>query len=483
MSGRKLHIFGREMHFSFIVDLTNSNIYDKLVWESKYSVFTEESLFMYTAFELFINILETFLFIYLIKNKMSVSRLGTKKFFVSCTVFIAAVIELLVNNYGGTLFSVIICMIMHFTITLFLCIDSVAIKCFWTVIFSALGMSAESIIILVSTNIGHIDLNAILEIGGSRFIFTLIYISILSFFIIFLLAFNTKTFYLNRFERFTFISISFLYIIVEQLLFIALVNSNKTKTAIDTAAFFLIMLLFFITIFYVYDLGSERRKNVKLVQENTINKLEAKHYKQVMSSIEEIRSIRHDMRNHFSLISSYIDSGQYQEALDYLFDISKNLEQGTLISSGNLAVDSILSTKISEAQHLNIPLQHTVHLCDHIPLSDVEICSLLGNLIDNAIEGICRFEESNDKCILNICIKPYNNMLSIKVTNSFNGILQKDADNMPISSKQAATNIGDHGIGLKHIQKIVKKYDGSMNLSYSENIFKVSIIIPVLNNR
>lgn len=129
------------------------------------------------------------------------------------------------------------------------------------------------------------------------------------------------------------------------------------------------------------------------------------------------------------------------------------------------------------AEHVGIHTENIIYLPEEIPLSDVEICSLLGNLYDNAIEGCMR---ANDKRI-RLYMKPFHNMLSVKITNTSDGFYRTDSRNQLLSRKAEndITNNMEHGIGLRRIQDIVERHSGIMEILPEKDMFTVSILIPL----
>ena len=147
------------------------------------------------------------------------------------------------------------------------------------------------------------------------------------------------------------------------------------------------------------------------------------------------------------------------------------------LSSGNTTVDCIVSNKQSMAENVGILTENIIYLPEEIPLSDVEICSLLGNLYDNAIEGCMRAESKR----IWLYMKPFHNMLSIKIVNTSDGGYRYNSENELLSTKAGKGNQNgmEHGIGLKRIREIVKRHSGIMEILPEKEMFSVNILIPL----
>ena len=97
-------------------------------------------------------------------------------------------------------------------------------------------------------------------------------------------------------------------------------------------------------------------------------------------------------------------------------------------------------------------------------------------MLVNAIEANCKLEKENRQ--LQIETKPYNNMLSIYISNNCDGnYYYNNSDGSLLTSKN--NNRNEHGIGIKRIKEIIKKYDGIVDITPQDNTFSVSILLPI----
>jgi sensor histidine kinase regulating citrate/malate metabolism len=296
------------------------------------------------------------------------------------------------------------------------------------------------------------------------------------------LNWNNNTFKLSNTERFVFSAISLLCIVIEEIVLASIINSShilqKHELYSQALVFILVFFLFFSLVFYVYNLGIQKERNTFLLEENLLTKLNTQQYEQITVQVEELRIIRHDITNHLNALSMLINEKEYVEASNYLSTITNDLSiHHNLLSSGNVAIDSIISCKIIQAQSKNIPINYTIQLPAFLPLDNVDLCSLLGNLLDNSIEACEKIKRPHKRSIL-LNIKPFNGMLSIKLTNSSNGIYNMDVSGNMLSTKD---NYSEHGLGTKQINKIIKKYNGFSRFSPEADAFTAEILFPLTN--
>ena len=138
--------------------------------------------------------------------------------------------------------------------------------------------------------------------------------------------------------------------------------------------------------------------------------------------------------------------------------------------SGNLPVDAVLNYKnmIAKSKGINIILEQQIPI--DLPYKDSDICIILGNLLDNAIEAV---ESSRNKEI-RVYIMYFRHKFKIKVSNYYEGQLKKDGSGDYVTGKGDKIN---HGLGLKSVRTIVESYGGLMEISSEDFIFQVSILI------
>ena len=124
---------------------------------------------------------------------------------------------------------------------------------------------------------------------------------------------------------------------------------------------------------------------------------------------------------------------------------------------------------------MHIKTTHSIFLPKDILIDDIQLCTLIGNLFDNAIEACMKIKEP-DKRYIDFQIKPFNCMMSIYMENSCIGDYVIDKNGKLKTSKQ--TNIINHGIGLKRIEEIVERANGFVTLNPSNDKFEVIIQLP-----
>ena len=218
---------------------------------------------------------------------------------------------------------------------------------------------------------------------------------------------------------------------------------------------------------------SSLQKEYRILNENLALRLKGellyKNYNQTEKYIEETKMIWHDIDKHFSVINGLAKSGEYDELTHYLehtgYDMRKT-KRAYLCE--NKLVNAILSDKLSEAESKDIQMNVTGNLPEDLQIQGNDICSLLVNMLDNAIEACDKMPHGRGKKI-DIMLTMKNDFVYFSVSNtSVETLLTEDGEFVTSKADKAK-----HGYGISIMQKIVRKYDGAFDIIPSEASFLV----------
>ena len=202
------------------------------------------------------------------------------------------------------------------------------------------------------------------------------------------------------------------------------------------------------------------------------NSLIVKHYSEVQQIYDQMRGWRHDYHNHIQTMKAFIALGQEAEHVQYLNQLDADLTSvDTVMKTGNVMVDAILNSKLSIARDINITAKATVP--QQLVVSDVDLCVIIGNLLDNAIEACLKLPNPEDRFI-RVYIGKHKAMLYISVMNATNDRTERKGLRY-LSTKKSPS----HGFGLKRIDRIAAKYGGFVNRQSEEGAFACEITLPL----
>ena len=238
------------------------------------------------------------------------------------------------------------------------------------------------------------------------------------------------------------------------------------------AVFVFVLLLFDIVMFKVYVMYQEQNQMKRMKQE-AMNQLEIYdrqiHEKQKV--MDEVRKTKHDMKNNMIYLQNLLKANP-EEAEKYLEKfIGKTTKKTDAFSkSGNFSIDSMLNYKnmIAKSKGLSLILEEQTPI--NLPYENSDLCVILGNLLDNAIEAA----ENSENKEIDVRIVYVKNKLKITVKNYYTGKIKKDTGGNFISTKSDTKN---HGIGLQSVTRIVDAYGGVMEVRTDHSVFQVDIII------
>lgn len=272
-----------------------------------------------------------------------------------------------------------------------------------------------------------------------------------------------------------------LYIILISTLFIifSILISIEDKINGSNIAFSAIIMLCIVAVsIYVYvRLIEYYNENFKI----GIIEKQNKYYKQQLLTINKLsktsKSVKHDYKNHMSVIKSLLDNENFDELKKYVHNICNKISEIERLNyTENIVIDSILNFKIDEIKESCIKYEFNIKIPKDLNINSVDITIILSNLLDNAIEACKRDLKTLNKYI-NLDLMFKDNLFIIKCKNSFDGFINEKGKNI-ITRKD---NKVDCGIGIFNIENVVKKYNGFMEISYDENNFNVDISLIMHN--
>ena len=195
-------------------------------------------------------------------------------------------------------------------------------------------------------------------------------------------------------------------------------------------------------------------------------------YKLSRESIELINRKYHDLKYQINALRNEQDPDKRNAWLDTMENDIKVYE--ALNKTGNSILDTILTSRSLYCQKHGINLNCVANgaLLEFVDVMD--ICSLFGNALDNAIECEKKIPDKA-KRLIHMTVTKIKNFLLIRIENYYEGQLFFEED-LPVTTKE---NIDFHGYGLKNIKSIVKKYNGSMTISAENNWFELKVLIPI----
>lgn len=202
-------------------------------------------------------------------------------------------------------------------------------------------------------------------------------------------------------------------------------------------------------------------------------KLRKSYYEELEQNQSRIRKLRHDMNNHFSVIRSLVHSGNQTEAEQYLEKLEERITADSRIFCQNSIINAVLNAKY------NLAVEHEIDCFFHIGLKKllsidaISLCCLFANTLDNAVEASLKISDPQDRHISVKARVTENGYFSYEIVNAKNNAVLKK--NGTFCSDK--TDRASHGFGLANVREVVERYSGTLDISYTEDTFSVTVLI------
>ncbi len=187
-----------------------------------------------------------------------------------------------------------------------------------------------------------------------------------------------------------------------------------------------------------------------------------KYVEEAKARYDRTKSFRHDIRNHIGVVKNLLQSGKLEEAVNYIEDMEDMAEEMSFpCSTNNPVIDILVGNKLGIAKNMGIDVDCSLLLPYPCSLRDIDICIVLSNALDNAIQA-CKSLDAGIEKYINVSGRIQGNLLMIEIDNSF-----KDKGGFR------------KGTGLSNIKNVAGKYGGAMSIDIKENVFVLHVLLII----
>ena len=258
-------------------------------------------------------------------------------------------------------------------------------------------------------------------------------------------------------------------IIVIEIYMISINRIEKRTVIVSIILLFIINLV----VFLLYDLLTISYE--KVIQSKMLTE-ENRYYQNqcdlMKESLDQTRSFRHDIANHFTVLESLLEQKEDAQALAYLSDLKqKEIDVLRLYANtGNLVVDSIINYKLSCSEFQNAEIHVDLLVPTTLPVETMDLATILTNLLDNARNALQKIE-NNRKFFLRMHYE--KGILLMQIRNTYNGNVQYENGEL-VSTKNDGKA---HGFGMKNVQAAIEKYDGLCRYHHDSLVFQTDVLL------
>ncbi len=221
----------------------------------------------------------------------------------------------------------------------------------------------------------------------------------------------------------------------------------------------------------VYGKLQEAEYQLKQLQEEVSQHMQQEE--EVRSLHQNVRQLKHDMKNHLMVIASYLNEENLEQAKQYTSEILGKLNaMHSYIETGNTLLNHIINEKLAYARTRQISVKAEIENLQFKVLPSIDFSALLSNLLDNAIEALIK--EEADKRELHVTIVKCRGYETICVKNRVSNSVLKQNPLLTSTKEEKET----HGLGVLKMKEIVSQCGGMYDIYEEENLFCVKVFIP-----
>ena len=206
-----------------------------------------------------------------------------------------------------------------------------------------------------------------------------------------------------------------------------------------------------------------------LEQANQMANMRQLYYDGLQREQRQVRTLRHDLRNHLTVVMGLLEQQEHHKAMEYLQNLSESpaLHNSQLICE-NEAANVVLNAKLADIENLELECDYSISLPKTLAILDIDLCALLGNALDNAIEAA---QKTNDRRIILRC-RTEKGMFMLRVANTMPNDVSED-----LSTTKPDKEL--HGFGIAGMREIALRYSGTLETQTQFGRFELIVALPL----
>lgn len=202
--------------------------------------------------------------------------------------------------------------------------------------------------------------------------------------------------------------------------------------------------------------------------------IQREYYDALSMQMREIRGIKHDIRHFIGVIRRLAEEGHYDDLKQFLGEYAKKTETESIpFFCENVVANSIVGYYSLKARESGIPFHCACSIPKRLSISDSDLCIVLGNALENAIEACSNLDNPGARFI-STEVRVFNKHMLIKIENAYNGCLNLQ-DGYYFSTK----NQKSRGIGIQNMKKVMESYGGFIKIEHNDMVFTLMAAFPL----
>lgn len=429
---------------------------------------------MWLLFEILVNIYQGFLTVYFIRHRLHLKRKGYWEGAI-CVGAVALFLSLYLVWDIPLLDTVIF--IVPFLYALFVSDEKIGVSLFWSAVLAFLFIASATLTSAFFQAMPDATWDLLMQPSGLRIAFVII-CNVVTTLVLFGVSHwrrgnNTQ----SRLALCVFVILVALQLVAVEFLFTLRLHITEELDSTFIAACLCIMGCCILAL-VLYDIFAKNTARQVLIQTELEHlRVTQEHQEEIRNVYENLSIFRHDLKQQIQAVEQLVAENNVPEANAYFDSLRQTEANFPTYLTGNAAVDALLTAKTLVMQERGIAFDFERYPLFDLPISDTAFCSLVGNLLDNAIEAIGRMQKTDKKPLIQFSFARVPGNLFITCENDMDpSTLRRSAGHF-ITSKSGI----HHGIGLRSIERIVKEVKGYCLIEPRKSTFYVRINLPCLN--
>ena len=234
-----------------------------------------------------------------------------------------------------------------------------------------------------------------------------------------------------------------------------------------STALFILLLIFYALLYFI---AKSLNHNNRLIQENQFLNMRQAQYDTIKVAIEETRQARHDMRHHFAVLNALAEQKDWKKLEDYLSSASQSIPDTELQLCKNGAVNGIVGHYYARCKNNDITLNHRLDLPENLPVIETDICLVIANLLENALEASLKSGKTKKQISITAYLHS-DNIIILSVENDYNGEINEKGGIFSSSKRNG------YGIGTQSVRRIAEKNGGYCKFTYNSGTFRADVML------
>lgn len=247
-------------------------------------------------------------------------------------------------------------------------------------------------------------------------------------------------------------------------------NVSDMRKAVLVAWLFIILFIISFVLLIKYNAKLAAQKLTNSIVETRLEVLEADS-KAINNAYSDLAKMAHDFKKHIAAMSVLAQNQKYDALTGYLSQMEQDAENiRSILHTGVESVDAVLNSRLSAAQKNGVELAIKATPLIHLAVRDMDLCAIVANLLDNAIEA-CMKVENVEMRTVGFTISSINSMIIIKVENPYVEVSDKQ------KSERLAADGHMRGYGLQIIKTLAEKYNGTYTATAKDSVYIATVML------